>query len=249
MIYASKRNILWIAAAVTAVAAAVIVGALWLTGRFGGGGGVIPPADRYPVRGIDVSNHNGYIDFLQVAADGYSFVFIKATEGASFRDASFHTNFHNARRAGLAVGVYHFFRFDRPGQEQAINLLHALRGKTTDLPVVIDVEEWTNPSNELDERVVGRLREMTDYLGARGIPTAIYTNRKGFDRYISDRMSGSTLWICRFQYPDDDLRWTFWQYTHRGEVWGIRGRVDLNVYNGSRASFEAATARWRKEIR
>ncbi|MEG0701719.1 MAG: GH25 family lysozyme, partial [Muribaculaceae bacterium] len=77
----------------------------------------------YPVNGIDVSAHNGNIDFARVAQDSISFVFIKATEGASFKDGKFEKNYIAARDAGLKVGAYHFFRFDINGTLQGMNFV------------------------------------------------------------------------------------------------------------------------------
>ena len=64
----------------------------------------------YPVRGIDVSNHNGTIKWEQVAEDDYQFAYIKASEGKTHRDPAFARNVKSAQRAGLLVGAYHFFR-------------------------------------------------------------------------------------------------------------------------------------------
>ena len=68
---------------------------------------------RYPIAGIDVSKHNGNIDFKQVRDDDYQFVFIKATEGKTYKDDAFDRNYRGARDAGLKVGAYHFFRKNR----------------------------------------------------------------------------------------------------------------------------------------
>lgn len=64
----------------------------------------------YPVMGVDISNHNGAIDFGRVSRDGISFVIIKASEGQQYRDPAFASYYREARRAGLKVGAYHFFR-------------------------------------------------------------------------------------------------------------------------------------------
>lgn len=83
-----------------------------------------PDKSLYPVRGIDISAHNGVIDFDKVRNAGYDFALVKATEGTDFKDTMFVSNIHNARKAGMKVGAYHFFRFDTDGELQALNLLH-----------------------------------------------------------------------------------------------------------------------------
>ena len=82
-----------------------------------------PDRDVYPIRGIDVSNHQGLIDWRRVAADDVAFAMIKATEGGDWIDKSFARNFAAAKEAGLAIGPYHFFTFCRPGADQARNFI------------------------------------------------------------------------------------------------------------------------------
>lgn len=191
-----------------------------------------PSALRYPIRGIDISAHNGQIDFDAVKNDGISFVIIKMTEGGDFKDPRFIDNIRRAQLAGLKTGVYHFFRFDTDGVAQGINIIHSLRGRLTDMPVVIDLEEWTNPTHISDEDVIARLEELLGYLDSHGLRTMIYTNKDGYHRYINHRFNNIPLWICSFTGIDPDLRWTLWQYTHSGKVDGIENPVDINVWNG-----------------
>ena len=122
----------------------------------------------YPVAGVDLSAHNGIVDFDSLAAAGISFAYLKASEGISFRDPSFALNYAKGRRAGLALGAYHFFRFDCDGRRQAINLLSAISNCSLDLPVGIDVEEWGNPAEYPTEIVRERLRTMIALLQASG---------------------------------------------------------------------------------
>lgn len=196
-------------------------------------------SERYPVSGVDISSHNGFINFEKVAADSVDFVMIKATEGATFKDKSFIDNYRRARKAGLKVGAYHFFRFDTPGHMQALNLLNSVKGRNLDLPLAIDIEEWTNPDNQSVDAVLDRLWEMTDYLQAHGYPLIIYTNKDGFARYFQrPGQNRIPLWIASFSEPDQSYPWTLWQHTHRGNIDGIDGKVDLNTFNGSRQEWE-----------
>ena len=86
---------------------------------------------RYPVVGLDISSHNGVPDFDSIAAAGVDFVYLKATEGTSFHDPAFMRNYLAAKRAGLKVGAYHFFRFDCDGTRQAALFLDDLSGIST----------------------------------------------------------------------------------------------------------------------
>lgn len=197
-----------------------------------------PSETEYPVRGIDISAHNGSeIDFEAVRRQGYRFVIIKSTEGSSFKDRRFAVNITRARKAGLKVGAYHFFRFDTTGYMQALNFLHSLRGQRLDLPVVIDLEQWTNPA-ERTQRVLTTLYSFIRHLERNGHRVMLYTNKDGYEEYVAGRLVDFPLWIASMTELDKSIDWQFWQYSHRGRVDGISGAVDLNVFNGSVADWE-----------
>lgn len=119
-----RSRLFWIALAVLAVVAGTLVHRYAFMRE-----GVTPSEEEYPVRGIDISSHNGDIDFGALKQAGIDFVLIKASEGSSFKDPRFYTNIARARKAGLKVSAYHFFRFDATGYMQALNFLHSLRGR------------------------------------------------------------------------------------------------------------------------
>ncbi|MDE6668826.1 MAG: hypothetical protein K2K26_03970 [Muribaculaceae bacterium] len=194
--------------------------------------------ERYPVRGIDVSAHNGMMNLDAAARDGVEFIFIKASEGEDFRDNNFRLNYDKARHAGLKIGAYHFFRFDKEGVPQAINLLRAVGSRPLDLGLVIDVEEFGN-AKDVEREVVGRrLRHMVDYLTLLGRRVTFYTNRKGYYDYLVEEFPGFQLWICSFNSTPISAEWTFWQHNHHGAIKGIKGDVDLNTFCGSRDDWQ-----------
>lgn len=197
-----------------------------------------PDRERFEIIGIDVSAHNGDIDFAQVAADGISFVIIKATEGGTFKDKKFVDNLRRAREAGLKVGAYHFFRFDTPGYMQGLNFLNSLRSRELDLPLVIDIEEWANPNSQPTPMVLNRLSEMIDHLESHGHRVMLYTNKNGFARFVRGRLEGYPLWVCSLVDEPKDIDWTLWQGTHNGRVKGIDHPVDINAFSGSAADWE-----------
>lgn len=203
------------------------------------------PRDRYPVKGIDVSSHNGGdIDFEAVAADSVDFVYIKASEGNTFRDTLFYRNYAGAVRAGLKVGAYHYFRFDCEGWRQGRNLLDAIDRLSFDLPLAIDVEEWGNVRNYTTDDVVRQLTDMVDYLHEYGYKVIIYTNRTGYNRFIRFRLDHIPVWISSFYLRPLDAHWTLWQHSHKGRVSGIEGVTDLDTFNGSRVEWES----WLEEM-
>ena len=98
-----RSRLFWIALAVLAVVAGTLVHRYAFMRE-----GVTPSEEEYPVRGIDISSHNGDIDFGALKQAGIDFVLIKASEGSSFKDPRFYTNIARARKAGLKVSAYHF---------------------------------------------------------------------------------------------------------------------------------------------
>lgn len=196
-------------------------------------------AEKYPVRGIDVSRHNGNINFEDVADSGMEFVFIKASEGINHRDSLYRRNMESAKRAGLKTGAYHFFRFDRDGISQAVNFLQAVGPHFLDLGLVIDVESAGNPDTIPNEKVKKRLADMVEYMNLLGHRVMIYTNLDGYYDYIEDILPGYPLWICRFKENPINAEWTFWQYDHHGKVKGVEGDVDINAFCGSREEWES----------
>jgi len=197
---------------------------------------------RYPIAGIDVSRHNGEIDFSQVRDDDYQFVFMKASEGKTYKDDAFNLNYERAREAGLKVGAYHFFRKNRTGKEQADNFLEALRGKTMDLPLVIDLEDdWGNGATISRETALKRVMEMINILTDKGYQVMIYTNFDGYQKYYKDMLGDHDLWLCSFTSPDllPTMPHRFQQFSHEGKVNGVDGKVDLNVFRGSKREWSS----------
>ena len=198
-------------------------------------GEIVIDRSKYPIVGIDVSSHNGDIDFDKVKADGYSFVFIKASEGEDHHDSKFAVNYDKARASGLKVGAYHFFRKKTDGLNQAKNFLEMVGWRKLDLPLVVDVEDWSNDEQIKDDRTQKHLDAMLDNLRSRGHKVMIYTNGDGYKKYIKNGQININLWLCTFKQPDKlrHIPHQMQQYSHWGRVKGIWGDVDLNVFNGS----------------
>lgn len=115
------------------------------------------PGEQY---GLDVSHHQGEIDWESVRADGITFAYVKATEGGDHIDRLFNRNAVEATAAGLRVGAYHFFTFCRSGREQAVHFLGVAPPQPDWLPPAIDIEYAGNCSRrpsatELEAEVNG----------------------------------------------------------------------------------------------
>ncbi|CDX18964.1 Glycoside hydrolase family 25 [Mesorhizobium sp. ORS 3324] len=196
------------------------------------------PPDRteFPLRGIDVSHHQGKIDWQRVAADDVAFAIIKATEGGDHVDDTFATNLREARAAGLAVGAYHFFTFCRPGADQAKNFLSTVPRGEPLLPPVVDIEFHGNcPRRPSPDELSA---ELLAFLGpveaAYGKPAIIYITDEAAPTY-SAHIAIRQRWLRAVAMPPKDDDWVYWQYLDKGRVDGIEGDVDLNVLKGGPA--------------
>lgn len=193
-----------------------------------------PDRARYPVRGIDVSHHQGAIDWARVAKDDVAFAYIKATEGGDHVDTRFAENFAAAQAVGIAVGAYHFFTLCRSGAEQAANLLANVPLAPGMLPVAVDLEYEGNcsarPPADVVKKEVETFVEIVE--AATGAPSVFYVTYGFYKDYyaVLPERSLWTRWIV--WHPPKDQDWLFWQYHDRGRVDGIEGDVDLNVLNG-----------------
>lgn len=233
----SKKNELKIAAIFSMVAVMLVFTILWAWNDYMTSPPYVDP-QVYPIRGIDISAHNGMMNLEGAADDGIEFVFIKLTEGKDFRDSNFRINYDKAARAGLKIGVYHFFRFDRDGVSQAVNLLKSLGNRKLDLGIAVDVEKEGNPPGIPIDSITDRLQSMVDILNMKGYRVIFYSNTQGYYDYLSQNFKGYPLWICSFSSNPINEEWTFWQFNHHGKVKGINGDVDINVFNGSRKQWE-----------
>lgn len=146
--------------------------------------GSAPKVSHFPVKGLDLSAHNGDVDFDKVRLAGYEFVYLKSSEGTGFKDSRFERNAAAARKAGLKVGAYHFFRFDSPAYMQALNLIHTVRMQQLDLPLVIDIEQWTNPTGHSADSVLHHAAQMAKFLEGQGHKVMFYTNKRGQARWV-----------------------------------------------------------------
>jgi lysozyme len=209
------------------------------------------------VPGIDVSHHQGVVDWPSIAASGIRFGYVKATEGQSFVDSAFTDNWSRARDAGLVRGAYHFFRPAATVANQVENFIRTLpRLEPGDLPPALDLEEartaggvdeWDDvPRGQRVARAVGWLQAVEDALGMRPV---VYTRAGFVDAKLpsADSLGVYPLWIAQYtqasapRIPPVWTAWTIWQHTDRGNVVGVRGTVDLDRFNGSETDLLAFT--------
>lgn len=189
--------------------------------------------EQRSTRGIDASHHQGDIGWRQVADHGISFAYLKATEGHSFADPEFTTNWHDARQAGVRTGGYHYYTLCSPPEPQAdhfVSVLDSVPGEDA-LPPVVDLELIGNcdPPPERGA-LLADVRAFVDRVeNATAAKVVVYFHPDFEAHYGMVDDLDRRLWVRRVgdQPPPGD--WWMWQRNDQGRVPGIEGPVDLNV--------------------
>jgi lysozyme len=203
--------------------------------------------DGYSVHGIDASRWQGEIDWKTAQANGVSFAIFKATEGGDIIDPAFDTYWKGAGAAGIPRGAYHFFYFCRPAIEQARWFIRHVPRSPGALPPVLDME-WNAHSPTCTKRpdAAHVRREANIFMDALerhyGQRPILYTTVDFFTDNQMGRLTGYDFWLRSVAghpskvYPGQP--WRFWQYSGTGLVPGIKGKVDLNAFGGSRSDWQ-----------
>jgi len=213
------------------------------------------PAQAVTTPGIDVSHHQGAINWTSVRGAGIQFAYIKATEGVSYRDPRFNTNYTAAYHAGVIRGAYHFALPDRSSGAAQANFLASNGGAWSadgrTLPAALDLEY--NPYGSTcyglshDDMRVWIFDFIWTYAVRANRYAVIYTNLDWWTRCTGNwtgPWNNHPLWVARWSsspgtLPGNAPFYTFWQYTSTGRVSGIAGNVDRNYFNGSTARLVA----------
>lgn len=200
-----------------------------------------PWAARY-VEGVDVSWHQGAIDWRALAATDVRFAYIKATEGGDHVDQRFAINWREAAQAGLHRGAYHFFTLCRPGAQQAAHFIATVPRDETALPPAVDLEHM-GPCRRgpTAADVTGEIHAFLDAVEAHyGVRPVLYTTREFHDAHLSD-FPRERFWI-RSLFAQPAFRendWVIWQHHNKARRPGVAGPVDLNAFRGDEAALAA----------
>lgn len=186
--------------------------------------------------GIDVSHYQGYIDWdAVVSGTQISYVYLKATEGASLVDDTYQRNLTEARRVGLSVGSYHFYRPNVNWEEQFANLTSVVKSDEQDLVPIIDIEHRGSVGSDAFIADLKKfIAKVTEFYGKKPL---LYTYHNFYNRYLLGEFSDYHFMIARYRSDspilDDGKDYIMWQYTSTGSIPGIRGNVDRSKLMGN----------------
>lgn len=188
------------------------------------------------IYGIDVSHHQGKIEWEKVKKwknKKLDFVYIKATEGATYIDKTYKTNIKEAKENDFLVGSYHYFRTTSSIENQFQNFIKTIDKSKQDLIPLIDVEEKTNWTNkEFHKNFKAFLNMVENYFGQKPM---IYTVNSFYNLNLSGKYKEYHFLIGRYGENAPNMRdktsWTIWQFSETGKVEGIPKDVDIDVLN------------------
>ncbi len=185
-------------------------------------------------KGIDVSEHQGVIDWAKVAKDGVQFAVLRAGYGRelSQKDKQFERNYARAKAAGIKVGAYWYSYANsvEHGEQEAKTCLKVLEGKRFDLPIFFDQEyepEILKLSNNARTNII---LKFVQTIKAAGYECGLYSSTNFITTKLqADRLTAYPLWLAEY---GSNLHYAgkvwAWQYTSKGRVNGIKGNVDCN---------------------
>ena len=203
----------------------------------------------YYCYGIDISRYQSYIEWdkIKVLTDAQgrstnsvnqakdirdvSYVFIKATEGNSFKDKYFKKHWKNAKKSGIRRGAYHFFRSSKDAETQARHFIRTVGELSADdLPPVLDIETIHKGCSYkiLNDKALTWLKTVENHYGRKPIvySSATFIN----DILCKEIKENYPIWVAHYGAPAPRCpRWHIWQFADDAVVYGIDGYVDLNV--------------------
>lgn len=175
------------------------------------------------ITGIDISHHNGSIDYKLLKDKNINFVYIKSTEGTSVIDKKYKQNNIGTRAENIKTGAYHFFIFSEEGTKQANHFLNNSDIRSKDLIPVLDIEYSKNNPISNDTTYLNKIRsEILNYCNLieekTGEYPIIYCNNEMYKK-LNLHKKKIKYWIVDLnKQPVDSINWVLWQFEHEKKL-------------------------------
>lgn len=186
--------------------------------------------------GIDLSKHNGNVDFNKVVKDGYTFAILRSGYRQS-EDPKFEQYYYDATAAGLMVGAYWFTYTNTPdgAEKEAKCCLEYLKGKKFDYPIYYDLEDDPNQNSYPLKTGRDNCSAMVDRfcktIQNAGYWAGFYTSKSVLQTHITYEVANRyAVWVAQWGASCTyNGQYGMWQRSDSGRVQGINGNVDLNI--------------------
>ena len=198
--------------------------------------------DEKTMKGIDVSQFNGHIDWKRVADSGIKFAFIRlggrySVSGSIYDDSRFIYNISQAKAYGIKVGVYFFTQAvtENEAIEEARYTINKIRSYIIDLPIVIDTESVDDGGRHSAigvESRTGVIKAFCNEVIKNGFTPMIYASTSWLNSMLNmSKLSNFKVWVAQWgSSVDYKGAYKCWQYTNKGRVNGINGNVDMDIW-------------------
>lgn len=182
------------------------------------------------MKGVDISQHNGDVDFGKVKSAGIEFVILRAGYGKCISqiDLDFYHNYKNAKENGLKVGAYWYSYASNPDEAllEAKVFCEVVKGLDFDLPLYYDIEENTSL-----KQATANIQAFCNYLESQGYFAGVYANANAFNNFIDSSIkSRYTTWLAHWSDKPAFVS-PMWQNSSTGRIDGIKGYVDTDIAN------------------
>lgn len=185
------------------------------------------------MKGIDISNNNGFVNFTKVKNTNYELIYIKATEGTTFVDPYLETFYSRANALDFKIGFYHFLVSTSRPETQAINFYNQIKNKKNSLKPCLDIETTGYDIMDYTNRFISKFESLCS------LPLCIYTSPYYANANLDSSLNRYSCWIANYG-TNTPMETNIWgsnyaghQYTEKGQVSGVNGYVDLNNFETS----------------
>ena len=192
------------------------------------------------IKGIDVSEFQGSINWDKVKADGIKFAILKLANiydyDTNYKDSKFETNYKEAKKRGIKLGayIYNYCNTVDTLKKGLKWVIGKLAGKKLDLPLYLDMED-KDIQGETKETLTNQCNEFAKYVKSKGYQAGVYANVNWLKNELNpnDFDKDISVWVAQYykecQYTG---KYDIWQYASNGKVSGISGNCDMNyLYN------------------
>lgn len=178
---------------------------------------------------IDVSKHNGKIDWAKVKAAGIEGAILRCGYGSDMTsqdDAKWKYNADECTRLGIPFGVYlySYAKTEAESRSEAAHVLRLIKGYKLSYPVYLDLEQSGTESH-----AVKGAKIFCDIIEKAGYSVGIYANQYWFTTVIKNALDKYTKWCAKYSKTKPSVTCDIWQYSSTGKVNGISGNVDMNI--------------------
>lgn len=183
-------------------------------------------------RGIDISHHQGNIDFDKLKGN-IDFAMVRTSYGAFYEDKKYKQNIAGLERIGVPYGLYHFSYATSidSAKKEAEGFIKIIKNYNPTYPVVIDIESSSRTSDVRSDTLVDIADTICKKIEDAGYYVMIYANLD----YLNNKLNDSKLdrydkWLAEWKNkPSYNKPFGIWQYSSKGSIPGINGNVDMNI--------------------